>query len=106
MSASSPASSSGLSWQPSRRNVLQLGGLSALGLTIAACSGPSVTQDTARAESTTTTDWSTITPASEITWWSNHPGASKAIEEELIARFNEVHPEITVKHVTAGAGFP
>lgn len=105
MSISSPASSSGLSWQPSRRNVLQLGGLGALGLTLAACSGPSVTEDTARAKTASTIDWSTITPASEITWWSNHPGASKAIEEELIARFAKVHPEITVKHVTAGANY-
>ncbi|HEY0217220.1 MAG TPA: ABC transporter substrate-binding protein [Cellulomonas sp.] len=74
-------------------------------LALTACGGPSVgaeTSDTPQAEAT---DWSQVEPASEITWWSNHPGQSQAVEEQLIAAFNEVHPEITVNLVTAGANY-
>ncbi|MBX9245686.1 ABC transporter substrate-binding protein [Actinotalea ferrariae] len=75
---------------------------------LAACSGPAVGTDTSAAAEAGTldeVDWSTVEPASEITWWSNHPGASQEVEQELIRRFNEVHPEITVNLVTAGAGY-
>lgn len=105
MSNSTNVFSADSGWIPSRRNVLQLGGLGAVGLFLAACSGPSVSEGSARADGQPATDWSTVTPAKEITWWSNHPGASKEIEEELIKRFNEVHPDIAVKLVTAGANY-
>jgi sn-glycerol 3-phosphate transport system substrate-binding protein len=74
-------------------------------LALAACSGPAVgaaPKDSATADST---DWSKVKPASQITWWSNHPGSSEAVEKELIARFEKVHPEITVNLVTAGANY-
>ncbi|WP_149205373.1 ABC transporter substrate-binding protein [Actinotalea subterranea] len=77
-------------------------------LALAACAGPSVgAEPDADASETAAagTDWSQVTPASEITWWSNHPGASQEVEKELIRRFNEEHPEITVNLVTAGAGY-
>ena len=92
-------------WTPSRRDVLRLGGLGALALSLAACAGPTVGGGTSAPSASAGTDWTTIKPASQITWWSNHPGASKAIEEELIRRFNTKHPDIAVKLVTAGAGY-
>ncbi|GAA1644888.1 ABC transporter substrate-binding protein [Georgenia ruanii] len=92
-------------WAPSRRSVLQAGGLGALALTLAACAGPAVGDDATAADEEENVDWASITPAEEITWWSNHPGASKPIEEEIIKRFNAEHPEITVKLVTGGANY-
>ena len=44
-------------------------------------------------------------PAAEITYWSVHPANSKAVEEELIKRFQAAHPEIKVKLETAGANY-
>ncbi|WP_265520286.1 ABC transporter substrate-binding protein [Oerskovia flava] len=94
------------SWSPSRRDVLRLGGLGALALALTACGGPTVGGTGSSTPSAGTgIDWSSITPASEITWWSNHPGASKEVEEELIRRFTAQHPEISVRLVTAGAGY-
>lgn len=97
-----------------RRALAGPAALVALGtLALAACSGPSVNAETDAVGATTGTDaaaddgidWTQVEPASEITWWSNHPGASKEVEEELIRRFEEEHPEITVNLVTAGANY-
>ncbi len=44
-------------------------------------------------------------PASQITYWSVHPANSKAVEEELIKRFEAKHPDIKVKLETAGANY-
>lgn len=91
-----------------RPSTLALGALAAVGaLTLTACTAPSVAGDdpSASGEAAADVDWSQVEPASEITWWSNHPGASKAVEEELIARFEEEHPEISVNLVTAGANY-
>lgn len=46
-----------------------------------------------------------VKAASEITFWSVHPANSKAVEEELIKRFNVKHPDIKVKLETAGANY-
>ena len=45
-----------------------------------------------------------VTPAKEITWWSNHPGTSKDIESEIIKRFT-AESGIKVNLVTAGANY-
>jgi sn-glycerol 3-phosphate transport system substrate-binding protein len=74
-------------------------------LALTACGGPSVGAESSDTPSTEATDWSQVEPASEITWWSNPPGQSQAVEEQLIAAFNEEHPEITVNLVTAGANY-
>lgn len=89
-----------------RRSATVLGALAAVGaLMLSACGGPSVGSETTSGSSAESIDWSQVTPASEITWWSNHPGQSKAIEEHLIAEFAKVHPEIKVNLVTAGANY-
>ncbi|MBO1267201.1 ABC transporter substrate-binding protein [Arthrobacter cavernae] len=86
-----------------RRRLLQLAALLGGTATLAACGGPAVggSGETAQAGAT---DWAGITPAKEITWWSNHPGASKAVEEELIKRFQAAEG-IKVNLVTAGANY-
>ncbi|PZR53573.1 ABC transporter substrate-binding protein [Xylanimonas oleitrophica] len=98
-----------MSHRPARRPRRHLAVASALAavaaLTATACSGPSVGSTPAAADDAEAIDWSQVEPASEITWWSNHPGQSKAVEEELIARFEAEHPEISVKLVTAGANY-
>ena len=79
-------------------------------LTLTACAGPSVAgadgAGTAGDEATAeAVDWSAVEPASEITWWSNHPGQSQAVEQELIDAFEAENPEISVNLVTAGANY-
>jgi sn-glycerol 3-phosphate transport system substrate-binding protein len=74
-------------------------------LALTACGGPSTNAGSSASEPAESTDWSQVEPASEITWWSNHPGQSQAVEEQLIAAFEEENPEIKVNLVTAGANY-
>ncbi|WP_154792513.1 ABC transporter substrate-binding protein [Occultella kanbiaonis] len=92
-------------WTPSRRSLLQLSGLGAAGGLLAACSGPSVGGGGGEEEEGEATDWASIEPATEITWWSNHPGNTKELEESYIAAFNVEYPDIKINHVTAGANY-
>lgn len=84
--------------RPLLASVAVLGAL----LLAAACSGPTTAE--AGEEENAEVDWSQVTPAEEITWWSNHPGESKDFEEAIIADF-EAETGIAVKLVTAGAGY-
>ncbi|MEW1980161.1 ABC transporter substrate-binding protein [Citricoccus sp. NPDC079358] len=43
--------------------------------------------------------------AEKIVFWSNHPGSSKDIEEEIIAEWNEENPDTPVELVDAGANY-
>lgn len=92
-----------------RRSFLSLAGLGAGALALAACGGPSTSTPTSAApggESTATgTDFGSVKPAAEITMWSNHPGGSEAVEQEIIKAFNASGAGITVKLVTAGANY-
>jgi sn-glycerol 3-phosphate transport system substrate-binding protein len=90
--------------QLSRRRLLQLGALLSGTAALAACGGPSISSDGGGAAQEEI-DWTGVQPASHITWWSNHPGNSIAIEQELIRRFQEQNPGITVELVTAGASY-
>lgn len=92
-------------WTPSRRRLLQLGGLGAAGGLLTACGGPSLNGDDGGDGDAEEIDWASIEPASEITWWSNHPGNTLELEASYIAAFNEQYPDITINHVTAGAGY-
>lgn len=96
MTASTPA-------RLNRRQLLQIAALMGGTATLAACGGPSVGQ-AGSAPTQTAQDWKNVTPAKEITWWSNHPGTSKAIEEEIIKRFTK-ESGIKVNLVTAGANY-
>ncbi len=88
-----------------RRQLLQLTAMFGGAAALAACGGPAVSSDVSGGAATeAATDWASVTPAKEITWWSNHPGASKPVEEALIKRFTE-ESGITVNLVTAGADY-
>ncbi|MCH1883362.1 extracellular solute-binding protein [Agrococcus sp. ARC_14] len=75
-------------------------GIAALGLT--AC-GPAVGASDS-ADEAAATDWASIQPADSISFWTNHPGGSQAIEQELIDGFTE-ETGIEVEIVTAGANY-
>jgi sn-glycerol 3-phosphate transport system substrate-binding protein len=74
-------------------------GIAALGLT--AC-GPAV--GATETEAATEVDWASIEPADSISFWTNHPGGSQAIEQELVEGFTE-ETGIEVEIVTAGANY-
>lgn len=85
-----------------RRGFLGLtAGLGAAAL-LSACGGPSTASGT---QSTAARDYSGVTPAKEISWWTNHPGTSTELEKQFVAAFNKEHPEITVNIVTAGKNY-
>lgn len=86
-----------------RRQLLKLAALLGGAGALAACGGPAVGQ-AGGAATDKATDWTAVTPAKEITWWSNHPGTSKDIETELIKRFT-AESGIKVNLVTAGANY-
>ena len=87
-----------------RRQILQVAAVLGGTALLSACSGPSV-GGAGGAADVAVQDWTGVVPASEITWWSNHPGTSKAIEEDIIARFQAANPGIVVNLVTAGANY-
>ena len=77
-----------------RRNFLALLGLTGAGAALAACAGTGGGGDGETSDDPNT-----------IVWWSNHPASSKDIEEELIRRFEEENPDITVRLVDGGANY-
>jgi sn-glycerol 3-phosphate transport system substrate-binding protein len=87
----------------SRRGLLRLGALLGGSAALAACGGPSISDSGGAAQADI--DWSGVKPASQITWWSNHPGTSIELEQEYIRRFQEQNPGITVNLVTAGKNY-
>ncbi|GGC02420.1 ABC transporter substrate-binding protein [Cellulomonas carbonis] len=79
-------------------------GLVAGGLTLAlaACAGTgSTTSEGSGVRGATPADGDAV---QELTFWSNHPGDSKEVEEELLAAFEE-ETGIAVNLVTAGANY-
>src|ERR687895_650251 len=87
----------------SRRGLLRLGALLGGSAALAACGGPSLSDAGGAAQSDV--DWAGVQPASQITWWSNHPGTSIELEREYIRRFQAQNPGITVNLVTAGKNY-
>ena len=84
--------------QLSRRHFLAAVGVAGAGATLTACAGTGASTDSADA---TTAEGATNT----IVWWSNHPGNSKDVELEIISRFEEENPDLTVQLVDAGANY-
>lgn len=80
-----------------RRNFLALTGAGLAAGALSSCAG---------------TDWSIgkhdideDAPVTELVWWSNHPGSSKDVELELIARWEEQHPELPVRLIDGGKDY-
>ena len=89
----------------SRRGLLGMASAGAGAAALAACGGPSVGgDDGGGGGDEDATDYSDIEPATEIAFWSSHPGGSKDVEAELLKQFTE-KTGITVNHVTAGSNY-
>lgn len=76
-----------------RRTFLALLGLTGAGAALTACAGTGGGDGGAEGDPNT------------IVWWSNHPASSKAIEEELIARFEKENPDLKVRLVDGGKNY-
>lgn len=105
-----PAPLAGLAGrQVDRRRFLGLAGLGAGAMALAACGGPSTAPSanpvSAGSAAAAPESWEGVTPAKEISFWSNHPGGSEDVEKKIIAAFNASGAGITVKLVTAGANY-
>ncbi len=83
--------------------MLKLGAVLGGTAMLAACSGPSVGGDTA-ATAAPDTDWDGIQPATDITWWTTHPGQTSDLEAQFAADFL-AKTGITVNVVTGGASY-
>ncbi|WP_164996667.1 ABC transporter substrate-binding protein [Actinomyces minihominis] len=92
------------------KRLVAVAGAGAIALALSAC-GPTVerSDDEGAASgeepaATGETDWSTVEPADQISFWSNHPSGSIDLEKEIIANF-EAETGIKVDLVTAGANY-
>jgi sn-glycerol 3-phosphate transport system substrate-binding protein len=90
-----------------RRRFLGLAGAVGTAAALAACGGPSTSSGggAAAASSAADVDWSSITPAKEITFWSSNPGSSQAVTQQIIDAFHASQSDIRVTLVTAGANY-
>jgi sn-glycerol 3-phosphate transport system substrate-binding protein len=80
--------------QLTRRGLLGLAGTAGIaGLSACAGTGTSGSSDKAGGASNT------------IEFWSNHPGSSKPVEQQIIAAFQKENPGLTVKLVDAGKNY-
>src|SRR3954449_11702611 len=90
-----------------RRRFLGLAGAVGTAAALAACGGPSTSSGGggAAASSAADVDWSKVTPAKEITFWSSNPGSSQAVTQQIIDAFHASQSDIKVNLVTAGANY-
>jgi sn-glycerol 3-phosphate transport system substrate-binding protein len=75
----------------SRRQFFSLAGAATVGVA-AGCAGMGVST-------------SVKSGSGPIAFWSNHPGESSAVENELISRFERQFPGLSVELIDAGAGY-
>ncbi|MFT8395539.1 ABC transporter substrate-binding protein [Propionibacterium sp.] len=91
----------------SRRNLLGLAALGAGAAALSACAGPSTAKSDSQSASAAQNngpDFNGVTPATTITFWSNHPGNSEDITKQIISKFKDASG-ITVNLVTAGSTY-
>ena len=92
-----------------RRRFLGLAGLGAGAMALAACGGPTTAPAASggATSSAAAVDFTGVTPAASISFWSNHPGGSEDVTKEIIKAFNATDEgkSIEVKLVTAGANY-
>ncbi|WP_334173150.1 ABC transporter substrate-binding protein [Sinomonas sp.] len=87
-----------------RRKFLALTGAGAGVLALAACGGPDTSGSSATNQNAEL-DFTNVKPAASIDFWTNHPGQSQSVEQQLIEKFQQANPGIKVNLVTAGASY-
>lgn len=90
----------------SRRRLLSMAALGAGAAALSACAGPATASSGASSASADNNgpDFSGVTPANTITFWSNHPGSSEDVTKQIISKFKD-STGITVNLVTAGSSY-
>ena len=96
-----------------RRHFIGLLGAFGAATALGACGGPGGDDDDA--DDTTAPAGSAapgsapsgagVTPAAQISFWSNHPGGSEDVTKEIIDAFHASQSDIKVELVTAGANY-
>ncbi|WP_296192873.1 ABC transporter substrate-binding protein [uncultured Microbacterium sp.] len=88
-----------------RRQFLSLSSLGAAAVLLTACSGPSLGGGTGASTAPVGgPDFTGVTPAKKITFWSNHPGSSQDVTQQIIQAFT-AKTGIEVELVTAGKNY-
>lgn len=84
----------------SRRGALGLGVITAASATLAACAGGST-----NAGGGGNGGGGGQESSGPLQFWSNHPGSSQDIEQEIISAWNDANPDTPVELVTGGADY-
>ena len=87
-----------------RRHFLALSGAGASALALAACGGPDTSGGSASSQPADL-DFTNVKPAASIDFWTNHPGQSQDVEQQLVSKFQEANPGIKVNLITAGSNY-
>ena len=93
-----------------RRRFLGFAGASLAGAALIGCTGgpkssSAPAASNAGSSAATTTAAGSVKPANEITFWSAAPANSKAVDEELVKRFQAKFPDIKVKYEVQGSNY-
>ncbi|MCF7548441.1 ABC transporter substrate-binding protein [Pseudonocardia sp. WMMC193] len=86
-----------------RRGFLAIASAAGVAAALAACAGPATSGGGSAAVEAV--DYTGVTPAPEITWWSSNPGGSEPVSKEIIEAFHRSQSAIRVNLVTAGANY-
>ena len=78
------------------KRIAALGAALLTTVSLTACAGGSTTASSGSKDSG---------DANTITFWSNHPGSSRDLEEEMIKEFEQENPDLHVELVTAGSNY-
>ncbi|MEJ3656396.1 ABC transporter substrate-binding protein [Actinomycetes bacterium KLBMP 9759] len=88
-----------------RRGFLRIAGAAGVTAALAACGGPTTTAPGAGPAAPEQLDYTGVKPAAEITFWSNNPGGSQAVTQQIIDAFHASQTDIRVSLVSAGKDY-
>lgn len=88
-----------------RRSLLKMAGVLGAGATVSACGGPIVSKNGGgRPTDIKPPDFDGVKAANKITFWTNNPGGSQQVTQQIIDEFTG-RTKIQVELVTAGSGY-
>ncbi|SHL25975.1 carbohydrate ABC transporter substrate-binding protein, CUT1 family [Pseudonocardia thermophila] len=88
-----------------RRGFLRLTGMAGAAAAVAACGGPTVTAPGSGPAAVEQVDFTGVTPAKTITFWSNNPGSSGPVTQQIIDAYEAANPGMKVNLVNAGQNY-